>query len=223
MPINPIDYPGSVGHFRARMDRYLARNGDVFSAFTSEEVNKYKIDYTSIAQTSTREVWHVRSLVPFVNGVPTKEQHDGMILALEELPNKTIVEFIDGAYYSAKGPDWVLLRAIYGERQTNMPPAEPEKVYGEPIGDDFILLAENIKSELKIGDSEFEVTSLPQEPKTRNLDDWFDYLHAVKPRTRIKLQYIAGKTGFSYSTVKKEHSLYIKEKGIQKTAKGNQK
>jgi hypothetical protein len=64
-------------------------------------------------------------------------------------------------------------------------------------------------------------TTMPPEPATRNLDDWFDYLHAVKHRIRVKLKYIADKTGYEYSTVRKMHSLYLKEHENQK--KGSNK
>lgn len=221
MSINPIDYPGSVGHFRAWMDRFLARKGDMFSISVSQEINEYKVDYTPVAQTSTREVWHVKSIVPFANSVKTKKQRHGMILASEELPNKTIVEFIDGAYY-AENQSWVL-RSMYDEHPTNLPPAKPEKVKEYPIGDDFIQLVESIKSEWGKEYSKIEANVGLQEPKTRILKDWFDYLHAVEHRTRIKLRYIADKAGLSYSTVKKEHSLYMKEKGIRKVTKSNKK
>ena len=88
--------------------------------------------------------------------------------------------------------------------------------YGEPIGDDFIKLAEEIKTKWQ-GSSEEKESETIKEPTTQNLEDWFDYLYAVKPKLRIKMEYIAGKTGYAVSTIYKEHTNYKNLHGVQKT------
>lgn len=212
--INAVEYAGSVAHFRAWMDRFLAVNGKIFKFKKDTNTLEYHIGYFTPARTTTREVWNVY-IDPriVVNGKRPGDSHFAMILAVEDQPDRTIIEFVDGQCYERTA---YKLRSSSSELNLGEAHLAPH----EPIGDDFIKIAEWITEEL----NKNQVRSkLPQEPKTRILKDWFDYLHTVQHRTWIRLQYIADKTGFSYSTVKKEHSLYIKEKGIQKTTKNNQK
>jgi hypothetical protein len=224
--IEAIEYPGSVEHFRAWMDKYLAINGDVFTTPSKPKIREYRISYSSSARAKAREVWHVTPLIRG-KGKDAGSSKWATILAVEESPNKTSVEFIDGLFYHR---DTRLYKISMDGEKKSMPMHGQltEYAYGESIGDDFIKLCEDLKSAWKKNfenpsKSETHVSTLPEEPKTNNLKEWFDYLHAVKHVTRIKLEYIANKTKYAYSTVKKEHSLYLKEHGIQKVTKSNQK
>jgi hypothetical protein len=225
--IQPIKYPGSVANFGAWMEGFLTRHEDYIEI---EESNKiYRIVYTPIAQTRTREAWRISLEVGHGMGRDTsKEERDAMILALEELPNKTTVEFIDGAYY--KPSSLGVMGSLYRSKQDSPPPYQPkpEKVFNYPTGGDLVLIAEQIKAELAVNiqDTRDIQASPLQEPTTHKLRDWFDYLHAVKHRTRIKLAYIAEKTGYKYSNVRKEHSRYMAERGIsekREVTKSNKK
>jgi hypothetical protein len=215
--IPSVQYSGSVAHFRAWMDRFLAVNGKVFEIEKEGHTLEYHIGYFTPARTQTREVWNVYINPGIViNGKRPGDSHFAMILAAEEHPDQTTIEFIDGQCYERVG--------YSTKRSLSEPPTlgEAHLASHEPIGDDFLLIAERIKAGLTVG-TEAHQNAFPEEPKTNNLWDWFDYLHAVKHRMRIKLEYIAGKTGYATSTVKKEHSLYLKEKGIQKVTKSNRK
>lgn len=56
--------------------------------------------------------------------------------------------------------------------------------------------------------------TLPMEPQTRDLTEWFDWYHQVKGKIRVRMQYIADQAGYALSTVYKEHTLYMAERGI---------
>lgn len=207
--IDPLTYPGSVAHFRAKMDRYLAGIGNKLSIEIQKEQKDFEIFHDVSAQESMREVWHIQT--PYVSSgdLRFKEQYHGMILATEDSSNKTIVDFIDGQYYDVLTDSARFRRNNSVRWFGNPPPNKSVLMEGPPIGDDFLVLVEHIKSGLQLGPVNAP-DLLPQEPQTRKLDDWFDYLHAEGHRTRIKLEYIAEKTGYEYSYVRKMHSLYLK-------------
>jgi len=211
--IESIEYPRSVDHFRAWMDRFLALNGKTFKGKIGNHPIDYTIGYYTPAQSTTREVWNIY-IDPriVIDGKTPGRSYVGMILATEDQPNRTIIDFIDGQCYE----------------RTSLPTTRSESpVLGsahlashEPIGETFIKITEWIKEGLNKNQLP---PKLLEEPNTNKLKDWFDYLHAVKHRTRIKLEYIAKKTGYALSTVKKEHSYYLKENRIQKVTKSNLK
>ncbi len=166
--IDPLVYPSSIAHFRAWMDRYLAQEGNGFSVMTLREQRDYKVSHMPIAQTSTREVWHVQSIALFVDGERSLEVRHGLILASEELPNKTVVEFIDGEYYKTVGGHEL---AIYEKNPPqNLPPAKAELTAGTPIGEDFIQLAESIKSKFESENQIGEVEHASEEPRNKLLN-----------------------------------------------------
>jgi hypothetical protein len=210
--IDTVEYSGSVSHFRGWMDRFLAVNGKIFKVNKDTYTLEYHIGYYTPARTTTREVWNVY-IDPgiVINGKRPGTSHFAMILAVEEHPDRTIVEFIDGKCYERIGYQ-------YRSSSSEVKLGDAHLAIHQLIGDDFIKIAKWITE----GINESPLSSkLPQEPNTNILKDWFDYLHANQHRIRISLNYIAGKTGFAYSTVKKEHSLYMKETGIQKATKSN--
>jgi len=53
------------------------------------------------------------------------------------------------------------------------------------------------------------------EPTSNSLDEWFDWYHKVRPSIRLKLQYVADKTGYAIGTIYKEHSLYMTGREIE--------
>jgi hypothetical protein len=88
LPVNKIDsieYPGSVAHFRAWMDRFLAVNGKTFKGTWEGHPLEYDIGYYTPAGNTTREVWNVyinQNVV--INGKSLSDSHFAMILATEE-------------------------------------------------------------------------------------------------------------------------------------------
>jgi hypothetical protein len=208
--IPSIEYPGSVAHFRAWMDRFLAVNGQIFKVKKDAHTLEYHIGYFTPAHNTTREVWNVY-IDPriVVNGKRPGDSRFAMILAVEDRPNRTMIEFIDGHCYE---------RTAYQSRSSTSEPhlGNAYLASHEPIGNDFVKIAKWIAEGLNENPTS---NNIPNEPKTKDLIEWFDYLHKVRHRMRIKLEYIAEKTGYAKSTVKKAHSLYMKERGIQSNQK----
>jgi len=202
--VETIKYEGSVAHFRAWMDRYLAINGNIFSFVHDGTIQEYEIKYASNAQAPAREVWHVTPVIRVTDGVYEPNSTWATILAVEELPKQTTIDFIDGLYYYKDERMYV-----------TSPLAEPrlmhgrliEYAQGELIGDDFKKIVKTIKNEFEQANDEND-SRIPKEPTTRNLNDWFDYYYSVKGKLRIPMEYIADKTGYSISTVYKEHTYY---------------
>jgi hypothetical protein len=210
MPIVPIEYSGSVAHFRAWMDRYLAVNGKVWTSPKTQQ--EYEVYYSSEAQTTMREVWIITPIVPVIEGSREEDKHWATILATE-FPNKTTVEFIDGLYYHRDTRGYTI--GDEGQKIFHWEWGSFEELAkGDLIGDDFTELAQEIIREW--GNNVLSNTvlsnNLPQEPQTRNLDDWFAYYHACK-KTRIKITLgeIAGKTSHNASYVRQRHMNYVRE------------
>ena len=205
--IDSIEYPNSVAHFRGWMDRFLALNGKIFKGKIGTHPIDYNIGYFTPAQTTTREVWNVYidSRIVIDGKVPGNT-YFGMILATEDQPNRTIIDFIDGQCYQ---------RTSLPTTRSSEPPVfgSAHLASREPIGETFIKIAEWITEGLG---KNSVLTKLPEEPQTQNLTDWFDYYYKVKPKLRIKMEYIADKTGLAVSTVYKEHTLYKNSHDIQK-------
>jgi hypothetical protein len=175
------------------IDNFRAFMGEFFllhqEAFTTD-TSHYTYFRSPNHETSTQSIWNIIETTD--ENIYFGISRSSIIFASEKFPNKTTVQFIDG------------------KSETNLHRTEHDN---PPIGNDFLTIVEMMASQIKFSDD------LPKEPTTRNLDDWFDYLHKVKHRIRIKLEYIAEKTGYAKSTVKKAHSLYMKEHDIYSNQK----
>jgi hypothetical protein len=121
MKIEPIQYPGSVSNFRAWMDRFISRGSGILSLPPSkpfDEILKMVswksdsdiidfthfnrqliIQYSEVDKSSTREVWYVILYDPLLDKNIKPPNKWGTILAVEQYPGKTFVEFMDGIYY----------------------------------------------------------------------------------------------------------------------------
>ncbi|MFN8435078.1 MAG: hypothetical protein U0V18_13715 [Anaerolineales bacterium] len=151
--IEPVNYSGSVSHFRALMDKVLALNGNIFITSTN---NKYRVEYTRSAQAEAREAWHVIPVINVNKGDAKLSKTWATILAIEESPNSTTVEFIDGLYYyhdtrmhSASSSS--LIAAIG---------SLTEHDYGDWIGEDFVEIVHRIKAEIIGKEAQTPISSL---------------------------------------------------------------
>jgi len=139
--IEPLEYPFPLINFRASMDRFLAVNGKTFKGTWEGHQVEYEIGYFLPAQTQTREVWNVYFKEDVViNSKRPQFFYAAMILATEDRPNLTAVEFIDGQCYQ---------KTSRPTPRTSTP--ELGSVYLDtlkPIGYDFIKIAEWIKAGL---------------------------------------------------------------------------
>ena len=193
----------SIAHFRGEMDRLLAINGEEFCIETKKI--KYKVTYFSYAQTTTREVWNIFPIVPMKNGKNPGNSKFAMILATENKINNTVVEFLDGRCYE---------RVSYHFRSDTTAPnyGPPHLANHEEIGGDFILLCDILRNMIlhQIGtqSQSYEI----EEPKSRNLEEWFNYFHVCgNIGVRFSLKDISKKTNYSYSYIRRKHSEYIAE------------
>lgn len=146
MKIKPIEYEGSISHFRAWMDRYIAVNGNGHTVMNMAGQRDYVVFYESHGQTSTREIWNMQSRLIVENGEQVLEIRRGMILATETSPNRTNVDFLDGQYFGFRNIPW---RITGIERQNLTKNEKPLMMVGIPIGEDFIRYAEEIKMEFE--------------------------------------------------------------------------
>lgn len=217
--IPSMEYPGSISHFRAWMDRYLIVNGETVRIQENNEIATYKIAYMPQAREGNREVWLIELIIPATKDIRVRMETKGMILAVEEVLNKTKIEFLDGKFYSIPMLPITLRKNLSETDRRDY--ERPKITKGARIGKNFPEIVKSIIAGLNVKND--NKTKEAQEPTSRNLKEWFDYLHAEKHRIRITLNYIADKTKYAYSTVKKEHSLYMKENGIQKVTKSNKK
>lgn len=179
--ISKAEYFGSVAHFRAWMDRFLAVNGKSFTFEYNAHKLEYQVGYFSHAHTSTREVWNVY-IDPqiIIDGKRPGDSMFGLILAVEYKPNYTVIEFIDGHCYE---------RTAYQKRSSTS-----ELSFGEAylakhkmIGENFTKIANAIKAEIKNENNSFEITkeedkkvlsdkkreiNLQTKPAGRKIDPW---------------------------------------------------
>lgn len=193
--IRTIEYPGSLDHFRAFMEQFLAFNRGKWTVgnttyylwvgrdHNKNDANNYRASWEFVEQVSQEpggiQYWNVKA---------------GIIYALEKYPNKTTVQFIDG---------------VNNTGFFNLGKDSPK------MGNDLLVIAEEITSQIQNLSPSLDVS---QEPKTSNLRDWFDYYYTIKGKIRLSMDYIAQKTGYSVSTVYKEHTYYKNEHGIKKKA-----
>ena len=152
--IPPVKYAGSVAHFRGQMDRFLALKGEILDIEVDniEQSKKYRITYFSYAQNSTREVWNIFPVIPIIDGKRGGNSKFAMILAIENQPGNTIVEFLDGRCYE---------RTAYAPRgitisNSDMSPAHLAMY--DPIGDDFIEISNRLRNEIQSQILENKVT-----------------------------------------------------------------
>lgn len=153
--------------------------------------NEYHIFTWRDEEKGVLRMWDVRESIPKLENEnePKPVPRFAAIMATEKDQNHTLVEFFDGT-------DSVGLRRGFKSDR--------------PIGEDFVKIADEIVSKWEGGIT----ANIPSEPKTQSLNDWFDYFHAVGPRLRIRMDYIAKKTNLTVSTVYKAHAIYMREHGI---------
>jgi len=129
-PVKTIEYPGSVAHFKAFMDRFLLSLK--FGAWVNiEDENIPKIYFISDndeLQTSERKIWSISS------GALSKRY--AAILATQTRPEKITIDFIDGVSYEGSQ----FMRDHVEKLNT------PKVVIEDQIGDDFLILTKEIIS-----------------------------------------------------------------------------
>ena len=129
--ILPLIIDGEVGHFSVWMTKQLAIRRMKWGEF-NEKI--YKVVYTNEAHKDKQDAWVVFSFLALSGGEFALGRKWATILAVEDFPGKTTVEFIDGLYYCH-----------------NLRPGDPnsrdimEYDYGEQIGDNFVIIAQEIK------------------------------------------------------------------------------
>ena len=142
MPIDSIEYYIPVAHFRGQMDRLLAMKSEIFQIHARDgQSREYRISYYPTAHTSTREVWNILPIIPVVDGKRASNSRFAMVLAVEDTPGRTIVEFLDGRCYE---------RIAYHFRSSSSEPTlgNAHLAFHDPIGDDFIELSNILKDKL---------------------------------------------------------------------------
>ncbi len=154
LEIKPILYPGSVSNFRAWMDRFISRSAGIMLIPPSKPFNEIIkmirmdndsdiidftrfnrqliIQYSEADKSSTREVWYATFYDPLLEKNIKQLNKWGTILAVEQYPNKTLVEFMDGIYFRLKTNSGVI-----------------EFARGEMIGEFFSSLAPFMENEIK--------------------------------------------------------------------------
>ena len=137
--IESAEYSGSVANFRAWMDRFLAINKQEFNVST----RKYTISPYPPAGTTTKEIWNVVPFATPINGVMDDDKKFALILAVEEQPNITTLDFLDGRCFERT------VIALRGTPQSELTFGNPYLATGNPIGEDFIKIAEWITKNLK--------------------------------------------------------------------------
>jgi len=88
--IKTIEYPGSLGHFRAFMEQLLTFHRSIWKL----EHATYYFWHESDAEKPYRDAWEFLEKTP--EGLKYWDAKAGLIYALEKYPNKTTVQFIDG-------------------------------------------------------------------------------------------------------------------------------
>jgi chromatin segregation and condensation protein Rec8/ScpA/Scc1 (kleisin family) len=144
--IKTIEYPDSVAHFEAFMEGFvMALECEVWVNHQDDNISKiYFISQDVELQTSERKVWSVST------GALLRKY--AAILARETKSQKTTINFIDGVSYQSSQ-----FMQDHTEKLRF-----PKKVKKDPIGEDFIVLAEEIIS----GWEDKKDNELPQEQKT---------------------------------------------------------
>ncbi len=124
--IEPIKYKGSVAEFRGWMDKFLAHGSGmtIFPDMTQDEkkemiklafeenkgrkgdiVNfnvyypRLDITYSPKDKDTNREVWYALFYDPKISRVVYVKDKWATILAVEQPPNNTTVQFLDGIYF----------------------------------------------------------------------------------------------------------------------------
>ena len=198
--IEPVLYSNSIVYFRGWMDRLLATSGKTFEVKRSEQAIKYQIEYYPPAKTETREVWNVM--------VDPTDSRIAMILATESQPNMTTVEFLDGLCYEKTAFSMRFTRGMgfYPTSASELKFSDAHLASYEPIGDDFIKIAEWIKNGL----NENQLPSkIPQEPETRarggSLPVWWPRQNATKLRWKMLYKQIRPlyEKGMSFTEIHK--------------------
>jgi hypothetical protein len=200
-------YPATVEHFRAFMDGFfLPEQG----RWLADSGNVYHIWHERYLTLPKREIWVATREMPIVDGKRERYDRAATIFALEDSPNLTHVQLIDGkAYHGSPPRDNTTFAPISHITDEGLMDADLEGLYNairEAIRQRRLLTHPEIP--------DVQQTDATQEPNSSNLWDWFDWYHANKSKFRIKMNYIAEKAGFELSTVYKEHSIYMDSKGI---------
>jgi hypothetical protein len=113
------------------------------------------------------------------------------MLALEVLPNTTVVYVHDGVIF--EGANF--------------------HIRWEPIGDTLLPILDEILS--RVFKQLTAKSFIPKKPETRDLDDWFDYSYMCKKMgMKITLRKIADETHYNYDYVRQRHVLYKTHKNF---------
>ena len=165
----------------------------------------HELIYHASSHIPARDVW-VISCVRFDKDNKIVHDRRASIIALEKIPNKTTIQFIDGInLFSDPTPD--IPNSVF--------PLYRKKF--QPIGNSLDELAEEIRKRVEQSNLIPNDNLPPKEPQSRSLEDWFDYFYLMKStRWKFDMQFIADKTNYSINTIYKEHTLYKIRHGIKR-------
>lgn len=154
-----IEYPGSVSHFRAWMDRHLIINGEEVKIKDNNDFIKYRIVYMPQAKESNREVWLIQLIIPATKDAVARMDTKGMILAVEDVSNRTKIEFLDGKFYMIPTIPWSFRKSMSESDKRDFEMLT--LTTGAPIGKDFPEIVKSIIEELTKEDNHKEPLNNP--------------------------------------------------------------
>lgn len=199
-----IVYPASISHFRAWMDRYLIINGEEIEFKDNNNTVKYRIVYMPQARESNREIWLIQIMIPATKETTTRTETKGMILAIEDVFNKTKIEFLDGKFYLIPEVPLSFRRSMSEADKQDF--ERPILKKGSPIGKNFPKVVQSILQELIVKNESFEIAneeddkkvlsdkkkeiSLKTKPAGRKIDPWnpvaFDIMNDGKKDAQLR-------------------------------------
>lgn len=191
-----IEFPGSLDNFRNFIHNFISPMKDAADflgtpVWVSSGKERLEISDSQSFDNSAERIWNITLKSK------AKIERSASIVALEMLPTKTVINFIDGCSYSGIG---------FGNS-----PITKFKFSSSPIGVAF----DELFSQIKIRIQELSMTSEVgfHKPKDNsNLNAWFEYKRILNSRGRkYTLEQIAEETGYSYGYIRRQHANWLRQ------------
>jgi hypothetical protein len=202
-----VIYPGDISYFQASLERFEHQHRGIWCAENGE---KLEFGFDPELQNPFKVIWFVKSYTQIADEKRDSPRGRATIIAFEDQPNQTLVEFIDGFHE--------FIPRFYGSRGVIFTSSKSKREDHMPIGSSFRQFVKVIKRECIVKSSIEKKSDITVAQSTSEENQPLDVIDDIADRELVRLwrdntaqqitSLIGGKTQTVYNRISRLRKIF---------------